>query len=290
MLKYRLIFGTLMTIVFVGLILLDGHLDGSLSAEKTNCKIQGTILAVFLLLVAIPANIEFAKLVKSAGAKVFLPITIPCSILLADGWYLAQFFPNKLQAAAMIFMLTICLGLLMIFLWQGAKFAMAGAFANIGANLLAIVYLGALSGFVMAFRIDFGPLAFLMYIFTVKCSDIGAYTLGRICGKHKFSPVISPKKTWEGMLGACVFAAIVSSIFAKTFGIMPLRQAVLFGIIFAFLGQLGDLAESMLKRASEQKDSSNTVPGFGGILDVIDSPLATGVFAYLFFAFFGGFN
>ena len=64
---------------------------------------------------------------------------------------------------------------------------------------------------------------------------------------------------------------------------MPLRQAVLFGVIFAFLGQLGDLAESMLKRAAEQKDSSNAVPGFGGVLDVIDSPLATGVFAYLFF-------
>ncbi|HBG78248.1 MAG TPA: hypothetical protein DDW84_05280 [Phycisphaerales bacterium] len=283
MLKYRLIFGTLMVAMFVGLILLDGHLDGSLSAQKPDCKIQGTILAVFLLLIAIPANIELAKLIKSAGAKVFLPITIPCSILLAVGWYAAQFFPNKLQAAIIIFTFTICLGTLAIFFWQGFKFAAAGAFANIGANLLTIMYLGALSGFVMAFRTDFGAIAFLMYIFTVKCSDIGAYTLGRICGKHKFSPIISPKKTWEGMLGAVILAAIVSSLFAGAFDIMPIWQAILFGIVFAFAGQLGDLAESMLKRAAEQKDSSNVVPGFGGVLDIIDSPLATGVLAYLFF-------
>ena len=272
-----------MVAMFVGLILLDGHLDGSLSSQKPDCKIQGTILAIFLLLIAIPANIELAKLIKSTGAKVFLPITIPCSILLADGWYAAQFFPNKFQAAIIIFSLTICLGTLAIFLWQGLKFAFANAFANIGANLLTIMYLGALSGFVVAFRTDFGAIAFLMYIFTVKSSDIGAYTLGRICGKHKFSPIISPKKTWEGMLGACILAAIVSSLFAERFDIMPIWQAILFGIIFAFAGQLGDLAESMLKRAAEQKDSSNVVPGFGGVLDIIDSPLATGVLAYLFF-------
>jgi phosphatidate cytidylyltransferase len=111
--------------------------------------------------------------------------------------------------------------------------------------------------------------------------------MGRLFGKHKFSPVLSPKKTWEGMAGAVIFASVVSSIFALTSDIMLLWQAILFGIVFAFLGQLGDLAESMLKRAAEQKDSANTVPGFGGVLDVIDSPLATGVFAYLFFMLIG---
>jgi phosphatidate cytidylyltransferase len=59
---------------------------------------------------------------------------------------------------------------------------------------------------------------------------------------------------------------------------------MLFGIIFAFLGQLGDLAESMLKRDAEKKDASNNVPGFGGILDVVDSILVTAPFGYLFFS------
>jgi phosphatidate cytidylyltransferase len=283
MLKHRLIFGTLMTVVFVGLVLFDAWLDGSLSSQKSYAPVYATLLTTFLIIVAIPANLELSALASSAGAKTFLPITIAGTILLSTVWYWSQFLENKYEFAALFFVFVLCLGILAIFLWQGIKFASVGAFANIGANLLALIYLGALTSFVLAVRIDFGPIAFLMYIFVVKCSDIGAYTIGRIFGKHKFSPVLSPKKTWEGMAGACLFAAVVSSIFARAFCIMSLWQAILFGIVFAFAGQLGDLAESMLKRAAEQKDSSSSVPGFGGILDVIDSPLATGVLAYLFF-------
>lgn len=283
MLKYRLIFGTLMTIVFIALVLFDGWLDGSLSAQKPDAPVQARLLAIFLIIVAVPANFELAKLAKSGGAKIFLPITITGSVLLSTVWYWSQFFADKYQFAAVFFILVVCFSVLVIFLWQGIKFAAAGVFANCGANLLAITYLGALTSFVLAVRINFGPIAFLMYVFVVKCADIGAYTIGRLFGRHKFSPIISPKKTWEGMAGAVVFAAVVSSIFALASDIMLLWQAILFGVVFAFLGQLGDLAESILKRAAEQKDSANSVPGFGGVLDVIDSPLATGVFAYLFF-------
>lgn len=286
MLKYRLIFGTLMTIFFVGLILLDGHLDGSLSTQKVDAPVKGSILLVFLILVAVPANVELGKLISSSGAKIFLPITITSSILLAGGWYFAQFFKeDSSRFASIYFILVFGLSTLAIFLWQGMKYAAAGAFANIGGNLLAICYLGALTSFIMKLRIDFGPLAFLMFIFVVKFCDIGAYTVGRICGKHKFSPVISPKKTWEGMGGGVLFSVIAASIFARVFDIMPVLPAVIFGAVFAFIGQLGDLAESMLKRAAETKDSAAIVPGFGGVLDVIDSPLAAGVLAYLYFLF-----
>jgi phosphatidate cytidylyltransferase len=283
MLKYRLIFGTLMTIAFIGLVLLDGRLDGSLSSQIPDAAKQATLLTIFLIIVAIPANIELSKLINSSGAKIFLPITIAGSILLSTGWYWSQFFADRNQFAALFFILVICLCVLAIFLWQAVRYAAVGAFANCGANLLSIVYLGALTSFIIAIRIDFGPIVLLAYIFTVKCSDIGAYTFGRLFGKHKFSPVLSPKKTWEGMAGGVIFAVAAASIFALVFDIMSLAEAAVFGVVFAFLGQLGDLAESMLKRAAEQKDSAGSVPGFGGILDVIDSPLATAVFAYLFF-------
>jgi phosphatidate cytidylyltransferase len=279
-----------MTIFFVGLILLDGHIDGSLSPQKVNSPIQGTILFVFLVLVAVPANVELAKLIRSKDAKVFLPITITASILLAGGWYISQFkfFEDSIQFASIYFILIFSLSTLAIFLWQGIKYAAIGAFANCGANLLVICYLGALTSFIMKLRIDFGPLVFLMFIFVVKFCDIGAYTFGRLFGKHKFSPIISPKKTWEGMGGGVVFSVIASFIIAKVFDIMPVLPAIIFGAVFAFIGQLGDLAESMLKRAAEQKDSASIVPGFGGILDVIDSPLGAGVFAYLYFLLFVG--
>lgn len=283
MLRYRLIFGTLMTIGFIVLILFDAWLDGSISEQKPDAQVQATLLAFFLIVTAVPANLELSKLAGSMGARIFLPITIPGSILLSTVWYWSQFFADENRTVALAFAFIICLGILVIFLWQGLKFAAVGAFANCGANLLALVYLGALTSFVIAVRIDFGPIAFLTYVFVVKCADIGAYTTGRLFGRHKLSPVLSPKKTWEGMAGAVVFAVVVSSIIALASGIMLLWQAILFGVVFAFLGQLGDLAESMLKRAAEQKDASDFVPGFGGVLDVIDSPLATGVFAYLFF-------
>ena len=73
-------------------------------------------------------------------------------------------------------------------------------------------------------------------------------------------------------------------IFAMVCNIMDTWTAVLFGVLFAFFGQLGDLAESMIKRDVKIKDSAKTLPGFGGVLDLIDSPLATAPLAYAFFA------
>ena len=135
----------------------------------------------------------------------------------------------------------------------------------------------------LAVRIDFGLWPLLMFVFVVKSADIGAYTTGSLFGKHKFSPKISPAKTWEGMAGAIAAAMIVAILFAAGCDIMVLPLAAVFGFCFAFIGQFGDLAESMIKRDAEQKDSANNVPGFGGILDIIDSPLVAAPFAYLFF-------
>ena len=78
-------------------------------------------------------------------------------------------------------------------------------------------------------------------------------------------------------------AIIVAVFFAVFCDIMVWPVAAIFGLCFAFIGQFGDLAESMIKRDAEQKDSANNVPGFGGILDIIDSPLLAAPFAYVFF-------
>ena len=157
--------------------------------------------------------------------------------------------------------------------------------SNCGASYYSIIYLGLLSAFILGIRIDFGLWPILMFIFVVKSADIGAYAIGTMFGRHKFSPNISPGKTWEGMAGAAAAAVIVALLFATGFDIMKWCWAVIFGFCLAFTGQLGDLVESMMKRDAEQKDSSQNVPGFGGILDIIDSPLFAAPFAYLFFMF-----
>jgi len=177
----------------------------------------------------------------------------------------------------------VAFSLFALLLRQYIGFGTSGVLVNCGASLFAIVYLGILSAFCVGIRIHFGTWCLLMFVFVVKCADIGAYAFGRLFGKHKFSPRLSPGKTWEGMAGAILAATVVSVIFSGLFDIMETLWSVLFGLCFAFAGQLGDLAESMIKRDARQKDSASVVPGFGGVLDVIDSPLAAAPLAYIYF-------
>ena len=284
MLKYRLIFGTLMTIAFVGIVLLSGRFDGSMAAPTIDDKpFRGAAVAVLVALLIIPGLFEISKLAAVKGAKILLPVSIPASILMATSSY---WLPHLKLTDGFIFFL-LSFALMACFLYQRIRYGLSGVLVNCGAACFSIIYLGLLGAFAPATYIDFGPWHLLMLIFVVKCSDIGAYTAGRLFGKHKFSPVISPKKTWEGMAGGVVLAALTAVAFAVFCDIMSWRLAIVFGVVFAFIGQLGDLAESMLKRDAETKDSSNSVPGFGGILDVVDSILITAPFGYLFFSFLG---
>ncbi|MCK5000171.1 MAG: phosphatidate cytidylyltransferase [Anaerohalosphaera sp.] len=283
MLKYRLIFGILMGLLFVGLLLVDGWIDGSLSGDVADSNIQGTLLAVLLLLLSVPAQLEMRSLVKGVGAVLFTPLAIAGSAMLAMSWYIKQFAADSLMFHYYYVVLVSAFLLLGTFFYQARRFGTAGTIINCGVNYLSMMYLGFLSSFVLGIRIEFGLWTLLMFMCVVKSSDIGAYAIGRLFGKHKIAPKISPGKTWEGLGGAVLFAVIVSVVFVKYSGIMPWPFAVLFGGMFGVFGQLGDLVESMIKRDAQQKDSSNSVPGFGGVLDIIDSPLATAPIAYAFF-------
>jgi len=284
MLKHRLIFGTLMTLAFVGIVLLDGWLDGSLTKGVDNLQIYGTLIVILVALLEIAGLLELSKLAAAKGAKILLPCSIPASISLAASSYWLQFIPYSPE---LILYFLLGLAVCLCFLYQRLRYGLSGVLVNCGGASFSILYLGLLGGFIPAVRINFGPWHLLMLVFVVKCSDIGAYTFGRLFGRHKFSPVISPKKTWEGMAGAVFAAVIVAVAFAVSCDIMAWWLGILFGAGFAFIGQLGDLAESMLKRDAEKKDASNNVPGFGGILDVVDSVLVTAPFGYMFFLALG---
>jgi phosphatidate cytidylyltransferase len=283
MLKYRLVFGTLMTVFFAALVIFDGWMDGTLTASAADDKpVQGTILCILIALLVIPAQLELSKLAEAKNLKIFTPLTIIASILFATSWYWPQF----LQIEPRIYLYFIPAFVLMaLLLYQYIRYGTSAVLANCGASYFSIIYLGLLGAFVLAVRIDFGPWALLMFVFVVKSADIGAYSFGSLFGKHKFSPKISPGKSWEGMAGAVATAIIVAILFALICDIMVWWLAVIFGSCFAFIGQMGDLAESMIKRDAKQKDSAIAVPGFGGILDILDSLLPAAPFAYLFFMF-----
>lgn len=283
MLKYRLVFGTLMTALFAAIVIFDGRMDGTLTASAADDKpLRGTFLCILIALLVIPAHLELSKLAAAKNLKILSPITIIASILFATSWYLPQLV--KISPAIYLSFLS-AFSLLGLFLYQYIRYGTSEVLANCGASYFSIIYLGLLGAFALGVRIDFGPWALLMYIFVVKSADIGAYSIGSIFGRHKFSPVISPGKSWEGMAGAVATAIIVAILFAVICDIMVWWLAVIFGFCFAFIGQMGDLAESMIKRDATKKDSASMVPGFGGILDILDSLLPAAPFAYLFFMF-----
>jgi len=129
---------------------------------------------------------------------------------------------------------------------------------------------------------------YCLYLIAVtKFSDMGAYLTGMAIGRHKLIPHISPKKTWEGFIGALAFALLAS---VGLFKLMPghlsalsLTHAVALGLLLGFAAVIGDLAESIVKRSAGVKDSGGLLPGIGGALDLIDSLLFTAplLFFYL---------
>jgi phosphatidate cytidylyltransferase len=129
----------------------------------------------------------------------------------------------------------------------------------------------------------------LMTFFCVWSCDTAAFFVGTTLGKHKLLPRVSPKKSVEGAVGgfaASVGCALLARVwFAQHPGGEPLLsvgQAVIFGSLLGILGQLGDLVESLIKRDADVKDSSDTIPGHGGILDRLDSLVFSAPMAFYF--------
>ena len=129
-------------------------------------------------------------------------------------------------------------------------------------------------------------LAWLSYAILITfASDTAAYAVGTLTGRHKLAPSISPGKTWEGAAGGILGAAAVSAVFAAFIELdaLPLVAAIILGGALSTLGQLGDLAESWLKRKAGAKDSGALLPGHGGVLDRLDSllPILPAVLVYV---------
>jgi phosphatidate cytidylyltransferase len=190
-------------------------------------------------------------------------------------------------------------GVLMVsFVIQSVQFVTPGrTMGRIAGTTLAIAYVGLLGSFIVQMRWLDGPyhgvMPLVFLIATAKGADTGAYTLGRLAGRHKLWPRLSPNKTIEGAIGGMVFAVaaslMVAAVSRYVLGIPTLDGArtVAFGLLVGVLAQLGDLMESMIKRDCQRKDASSAVPGYGGVLDVLDSLLFSGPVAYGFWVTFG---
>jgi phosphatidate cytidylyltransferase len=165
----------------------------------------------------------------------------------------------------------------------------------ISTTLFGLMYVPWLFNFIQ--KINFFPFAsgspaeagkfFLLYfILITKFSDMGAYAVGSLIGKHKMIPRISPGKTWEGFGGAILVSTGASLAFVYFFGAkmvgMNYLHAVILGVILSITAVIGDLIESLFKREAGVKDSGSLFPGIGGILDLLDSLLFNAPIMYLY--------
>jgi phosphatidate cytidylyltransferase len=169
------------------------------------------------------------------------------------------------------------------------------AMISASSTLFGTVYVGLLCALLVGVRMigdtwiitHLSSKLLTLFFAIVMITDTGAYYTGRAIGRHKLAPRVSPGKTIEGAAGGFL-AALGAGPLCRLifFPELPLVESILLGGVVSVLGQVGDLAESMLKRGSEVKDSSNLLPGHGGMLDRLDSILAAAPAIYYYSRYF----
>ncbi len=273
----------------------------------------GAPLAALLAIASALGAWEFFRIARAAGHLPFDDVGIALAgvlPLLVHARYLQLYDPYGKLSAVEIAALVI-LGLLALAIWaRGVAGKPLGA---VGVTLFGIAYTGGMLSFAYAIRyheyafapanialggksfaIPSGGLLLLLPLLTTWASDIGAYAVGRTIGRHKLIPSVSPGKTVEGAIGGLVFSVIVAWALTQ-FLIRPAAQldfrwrpfgVIVAGAVISVAAQIGDLAESLLKREAGVKDASHIIPGHGGVLDRVDSllfvlPVSFVVFGWL---------
>ena len=222
---------------------------------------------------------EFYRMFKNSGYHPQTFIGILVGVLVVAGFYIGAvsegavtyvFSPDVMVAAAFV-------AAFLCRLFSGRD--TNGAMVDVALTFTGVVYVAWLASYIVLVRawnaggVDGRDLIFFLFLVT-WATDIGAYYIGSRLGRHKLYPKISPKKSVEGAVGGFVFSVGMAVTCKYWFyHNLPLHDAVTLGVILGIVGQMGDLAESMIKRSARVKDSGGIFPGHGGILDRVDSML-----------------
>ncbi|MFP4353551.1 MAG: phosphatidate cytidylyltransferase [Phycisphaerae bacterium] len=283
--KKRIIYGTILILVVTGLFALDWWLEVRARSSVDPVKVRmgiyepamvGPVLTGLMCVLVVVAVLELSRFAKARGVGILHGATIVGSLAIASFpfWQQVLLGHGGIASAGQLLLLQGLI-VLLVFIEQMVRHRIDDAIRRMGVTFLAIAYLGIGAALVLYLRIRGGMEVLILFLATVKCTDIGAYFTGSMIGKHKMIPWLSPGKSWQGLAGGLLAAAGVATLSAWLLGIHQLLwwKAPVFGAVVGLAGQFADLCESLMKRDADVKDSGALVPNFGGVLDIVDSPL-----------------
>jgi phosphatidate cytidylyltransferase len=287
MLGWRLLLGPLLIVALVGLFWFDAQRGQS-----------APVLAVLAIALGFRSTWELIQLLRVRFQPHFA-VTVSCVLaVIASNWIWLALPDYPAPAPAMVsrlgsVMLVYSLSVAALLVSGLIRYTAPGkTVETLGSELLVLSYVGVFVSLAVQLRwidsVNFGYLPLASLVVITKCGDTAAYFTGRLFGKTKLIPLISPGKTRAGAVGALVGASLGSLAWfwwggRGVFGVEPgpWYAVALYGFTLGLIGLIGDLAESLIKRDVGQKDSAPLLPGFGGLLDLLDSIIFTGPIAYL---------
>ncbi len=249
--KQRVITAVIALIIFIPIIILGG--------------VWIDIAALALGIVAMSEILIMKKRILVSGESVVAYLGVS-ALILPENW--TGFLPGHLSQTFIFFLFVLMLLLITVFSRNLFTFDDAGTIA------LGMLYIGlGFHYFISARGVSLSVLLYALFI--VWVTDSGAYIFGRLFGRHKLAPRISPNKTWEGSICGSLSATILCSLFIFFYPVAGYSfiEMIVITVFLSVAGQFGDLIESALKRYFDVKDSGKILPGHGGILDRFDSML-----------------
>ncbi len=251
----------------------------------------------FSIVVAVAALLGVTEFYSMVSRRGWQPLTFFGTLwtlfFIFNAYYTPQYASDNIYilvtSVLIALALALSLGWMLFLRSSGEKVMVSWA-----ASVVGIFYMGWLLSYWVLIMNSYGgdwngrDWIFLA-LFSTFAVDTTAYFIGRAWGRHKMAPTVSPGKTWEGAVGGLVGAIAAVIVLALLLDIdISYSEMVILGVLIAVFAQLGDLAESKMKRSMGVKEAGNLIPGHGGILDRLDSIVFTGVVVYYCLRWFIG--